>query len=164
MRFFSAIKSALSLISGGSALKKQADFVKSDVSHFKSDFSAVSSAKVSKKADRWQLFVEAHELTTQNIKAQYRARRHIAGLLICALFVCLYIVTIDACYSIGFACLTVIVLLYVQNVFRLYQIRHRELCTIKHFLCAAKYHFYEFLPLALPSDWQVLDDVVRQQA
>ena len=47
---------------------------------------------------------------------------------------------------------------YFRNVFRLYQIRHRELCKPHHFLSKVCRSFKEIFPLVLPESWKAFDE------
>ena len=158
MGFFNGLKSAIVFVSGGRTLKKQASFIKEDMSRFKSDLSAVKMKKSSEaRNDEWQTFIETHGITTVQLKGQYRARRGVAALLLFALVICLYFIVVRGLISVGWACFIIAGLLYFRNNFRLYQIRHRQLCSIKAFLKQAKTSFKECLPLKLPDDWQEVD-------
>ena len=158
MSFFKGLKSAVGFALGGRTLKKQASFIKEDVSRFKADLSVAKLKKSSQaRADEWQSFIDTHGITTAQLRNQYRARRGIAALLLIALIICLYFIVVRGHYSVGLACFIIAGLLYFRNNFRLYQIRHRQLCSIKDFLNQAKSSFKECLPLKLSDDWQVLD-------
>jgi hypothetical protein len=160
---FSGLKTVGGFVLGGRALKKQAEFIKEDVSRFKSDLAISKLTKNTQaRVDEWDSFVIAHGINAQKLKKQYRVRRALAVLLMIALIVCLYFIVVCEHYSVGVACLLISGLLYFQNNFRLYQIRHRQLCPILVFVKHAMSSFKECLPLQLSDDWCVSDKETGQ--
>lgn len=158
MGLFKGLKLAVGFALGGRTLKKQARFIKEDVFRFKADLSVAKRKKPSQaQADEWQSFVDRHGITSQALKNQYRVRRGIAALLLMALISCCYCIVVRGHVSVGLACFVIAGLFYFRNNFRLYQIRHQQLCTITVFLKQARISFKECLPLALPDDWQLSD-------
>jgi len=158
MSFFTRLKSATGFVLGRRTLKKQVTYIKSDISRFKRDM-PMSHLKKSSKAtvDQWETFIKKHKITTKQLKHQYGNRRIVASLLLILLIIVLYVMVVSEQYSVGLVCFLILSLLYLRNSFRLYQIRHRKLCTTQHFLKQVRSIFKECLPLKLPENWCGLD-------
>ena len=166
MGFFKGVKSAASVVFGARTLKQQASYVREDMARFKQDLSVANPLKKQseRRVDEWKTFINRHGINTSQLKNQYRVRRGISALLLMVLFICFYFIVVRGHYNVGTACFLIAGLLYFRNNFRLYQIRHRQLCTMSSFLKQANVAFRECLPLKLPNTWQVLDEAEGSSA
>lgn len=156
---FKNTKNFLSIITGFSLFKKQANYIKNDFSGMYQDIHAnkrLNKPEIS--IDTWNAVIINEGVTEKAIRTQYQGRRIIALILLAGVFICLYVTIVDAVYITGSAVSLVLLVLYFKNVFRLFQIRQRDLCKVRHYLAAAKKSFQELLPVPLPKNWVIMNE------
>lgn len=157
MGMWKKIGGVFSTLSGVRTVKKQARYLKDDLKQIKSDFTLNEAARNTKRrVDHWNEVIKANRITRKMLTTQYARRRFVAFLILAVMLAGLGVVVALHDYGIGIPALVVATLLYIKNGLRLYQIRHRYLCTARHFLRAVRTSLYEILPLALPEDWDVI--------
>lgn len=157
MSLWKKVGGAFSTLSGAKTIKKQATYIKDDLKQFKTDLNFKGAPQQAKRrVDHWNEVVIANGITRKMLTGQYARRRVVAFLILLVMLLGLAVVVVSRDYVIGVPALVVATLLYVKNALRLYQIRHRDLCTFRYFLRAVRNTVSELLPRPLPTGWDVM--------
>jgi hypothetical protein len=155
-----SIKNCFSTLLGTHLLKKQFIYVKEDLEGLVISAKEMQSNFKSEKklADDWNAVIFSNNISSDRLIDQYRKRRIISFILLAAFLFSLYFLLVGHKFFSGVAGTAVSFALYTNYALRLYQIRHCELCSWPRFFHAVKSSFKEFLPLKLPSNWQLMPD------
>lgn len=155
MSFKRICKNTLHFVTGTRLLQKQFQYTKTDLVGFATNAKNIRARlkKAKGHCDEWNNFVLEKGITASSLMMQYRKRRLLGFILLFAAFYSLYFLIYDHYIAPGLAGALISMTYYLKNTLRLYQIRHRHLCSFIVYLKAIQKTFKEGLPLALPKNW-----------